>query len=149
MAREYPEAPVAGVGAVVVRRDEVLLVRRGTAPLLGRWSLPGGVLELGETLTEGIVREVFEETALRITPLAVVESFDRIHRDAEGRVQFHYVLVDFLCRFDGGEMEIGDDAAEGCWAARGDVSTDGPYKLEPLTCAVIEKAFAMAEALGL
>jgi len=96
MGREYPDAPVAGVGAVVLRAGKVLLVRRGTAPLLGRWSLPGGVLELGETLTEGIVREVLEETSLRITPLAVVESFDRIHRDAEGRVQFHYVLIDFL-----------------------------------------------------
>src|ERR1700761_5044524 len=131
MAREYPEAPVAGVGAVVVRGThcggEVLLVRRGTPPLLGRWSLPGGVLELGETLTEGIVREVFEETALAITPLAVVESFDRIHRDAEGRVQYHYVLIDFLCRCDGGELTIGDDAAEGCWADHADVSTDGPY----------------------
>jgi ADP-ribose pyrophosphatase YjhB (NUDIX family) len=128
---------------------EVLLVKRGTPPLLGRWSLPGGVLELGETLSEGIVREVFEETALRITPLAVVESFDRIHRDALGRVQFHYVLVDFLCRYDGGEIAIGDDAAEGCWAARADVSTGGPYQLEPLTCEVIEKAFAMGETLEL
>jgi len=147
MGRAYPQAPVAGVGAVVLREGQVLLVRRGREPLRGRWSLPGGVLELGETLVEGVVREVLEETGLRVVPRKIVETFDRIHRDAEGRVQYHYVLVDFLCHVEGGELLCGDDAEDACWAARAEVLPGGPYQLEPFTSAVIEKAFAMDEAL--
>jgi len=147
MGREYPLAPIAGVGGIVLRDRHVLLVRRGQQPLMGRWSLPGGVLELGETLTEGVVREVVEETGLQVTPIAVVESFDRIHRDAEGRVQYHYVLVDYLCHVVCGEMICGGDATEVCWAARAETAPGGPYQLEPLTSTVIEKAFVMEEAL--
>jgi 8-oxo-dGTP diphosphatase len=145
MGREYPQTPVAGVGAVVLRDGQVLLVRRGREPLRGRWSLPGGVLELGETLAQGVVREVLEETGLRVTPLFIVETFDRIHRDAEGRLQYHYVLADFLCHVEGGELVCGDDADEVCWASRAEAKPGGPYQLEAFTSTVIEKAFVMDE----
>jgi 8-oxo-dGTP diphosphatase len=98
--REYPASPIVGVGAVVFDADCVLLVRRAKAPLAGEWSLPGGAVELGETLEETIVREVAEETGLRVVPLQVVKAFDHIDRDVDGRIRFHYVLVDFLCRID-------------------------------------------------
>ncbi|HEY1799336.1 MAG TPA: NUDIX hydrolase [Terriglobales bacterium] len=98
--REYPKSPMVGVGAVVFDADCVLLVRRAKAPLAGEWSLPGGAVELGETLEEAIVREVAEEAGLRVTALQVVKAFDHIDRDAEGRIRFHYVLVDFFCRID-------------------------------------------------
>ena len=98
--REYPKSPLVGVGAVVFDADSVLLVRRAKAPLAGEWSLPGGAVELGETLEEAIVREVAEETGLRVMPLQVVKVFDHIDRDAEGGIRFHYVLVDFLCRIE-------------------------------------------------
>ncbi len=106
--REYPVSPIVGVGAVVFAADHVLLVRRTKAPLAGEWSLPGGAVELGETLEEAISREVAEEAGIRVTPLQVVKAFDHIDRDAEGRIRFHYVLVDFLCRI---EAEDGKNAA--------------------------------------
>src|SRR5277367_7191930 len=90
--REYPEAPIVGVGAVVIDGTKVLLVRRGQEPLKGEWSLPGGALELGETLQQGVVREVLEETGLIVVPGGIIEIFDRIVRDESGAVRFHYVL---------------------------------------------------------
>ena len=122
--REYPVAPMVGVGAVVFDADCVLLVRRAKAPLAGEWSLPGGAVELGETLEEAVLREVAEETGLRVTPLQVVKVFDHIDRDAEGRIRFHYVLVDFLCRIDaeGGKHGVetsvihhGSDVSDARW----------------------------------
>ena len=144
MRREYPDAPIAGVGAAIVRKDpdgtpSVLLIRRGTEPLRGEWSLPGGAVELGETLQEAIRREVLEETGLEIEVVDVVEAFDRISRDSEGRVRYHYVLVDFLCRPTGGALACATDALEGRWA--------GPQELAgltPLTVQVIHKAWHMA-----
>src|SRR6201996_9040981 len=94
--REYPEAPIVGVGAVVIDGTKVLLVRRANEPLKGEWSLPGGALEVGETLQQGIVREVLEETGITVAPAGAVEILDRIVRDEEsGRVRYHYVLIDF------------------------------------------------------
>jgi 8-oxo-dGTP diphosphatase len=114
--REYPERPWVGVGALIFREGRVLLVRRGHAPSLGEWSIPGGALEVGETLADGVKREVREETGLAVEPLAVVEVVDRIVRDEAGRVQFHYVLVDYLCRVSGGSEAWADDAVGLRWA---------------------------------
>ncbi|MGA8529621.1 MAG: NUDIX hydrolase [Acidobacteriaceae bacterium] len=149
MRREYPDAPIAGVGAVIVRDVpsrglQVLLIRRGQEPLKGEWSLPGGAVELGETLEEAICREVLEETGLAVETVDVVQAFDRISRDAEGRVRYHYVLIDFLCRVkdDSGVPEIiacATDALEARWAGPDDL--DG---LTPLTIEVIRKAWRMA-----
>jgi ADP-ribose pyrophosphatase YjhB (NUDIX family) len=143
--REYPDAPIAGVGAVIVRDDgpggqkQVLLIRRAQEPLKGEWSLPGGAVELGETLEEAIRREVLEETGLIVEIIDTVQAFDRISRDAEGRVRYHYVLIDFLCRITGGSLACATDALEGRWATADQL--DG---LTPLTVEVIRKAIKMA-----
>lgn len=142
MRREYPDAPIAGVGAVILHDGKVLLIERGQEPLKGQWSLPGGALELGETLEEGIRREVLEETGLIVEPAAVVEVFDRISRDAGGRVQYHYVLVDFLCRWTGGELACATDAASARWATLDEIEP-----ISDFTARVIRKAFAMDAAL--
>jgi len=149
MRREYPEAPIAGVGAVIVReaRDrsqQVLLIRRAQEPLKGEWSLPGGAVELGETLEEAVCREVLEETGLAVETIDVVQAFDRISRDADGRVRYHYVLVDFLCRVKAGApapeaVVCATDALEARWAGPDDLAG-----LTPLTLDVIRKAWRMA-----
>lgn len=151
MRREYPDAPIAGVGAVIVPKHtqnspaRVLLIRRGQEPLKGQWSLPGGAVELGETLEEAVRREVFEETGLLVEPVQMVKAFDRIARDSHGRVQYHYVLVDFLCRVTGGAdlarpVVCATDAVEARWA--GPDELDG---LTPLTVEVIRKAWELAQ----
>ncbi|HEX4310664.1 MAG TPA: NUDIX hydrolase [Acidobacteriaceae bacterium] len=145
MKREYPDAPIAGVGAVIVRDDgpggqkQALLIRRAQEPLKGEWSLPGGAVELGETLEEAIRREVLEETGLMVEIIDTVQAFDRISRDAEGRVRYHYVLIDFLCRITGGSLACATDALEGRWATADQL--DG---LTSLTVEVIRKAIKMA-----
>lgn len=141
MRREYPDAPIAGVGAVIVQGGLILLIRRGQQPLWGEWSLPGGAVELGETLEEAICREVLEETGLIVEPVEVVKAFDRIARDAQGRVQYHYVLIDFLCRVTGGTLACATDAVEARWAGPGDLAG-----LTPLTIEVIHKALRLPTA---
>jgi 8-oxo-dGTP diphosphatase len=139
--REYPEAPIVGVGAVVIDGTKVLLVRRGNEPLKGEWSLPGGALEVGETLQQGVVREVLEETGLTVTPAGVVEILDRIVRDEESeRVRYHYVLIDFVCRVIGGSPLVGSDADEVRWVDRAALDE---YQVAPVTVRVIEKAFGV------
>jgi 8-oxo-dGTP diphosphatase len=144
--REYPEAPIVGVGAVVIDVTKVLLVRRGNEPLKGEWSLPGGAVELGETLQRGVIREVLEETGLVVVPVGIVEVLDRITQDeilqdgASGRIRYHYVLVDFICHVTGGALREGSDADEVRWVAREEL---GEYRLPSLTVQVIEKAFSL------
>jgi 8-oxo-dGTP diphosphatase len=121
MGREYPDNPLIGVGAVIVEADRVLLIRRGTAPLLGEWSLPGGVLECGETLREAVVREAREETGLMVEPGEMLGVYERVIRDDEKRVRYHYVLIDFLCRSSGGDLKAGSDAADVRWFTRNEL----------------------------
>jgi 8-oxo-dGTP diphosphatase len=115
--RDYPEHPIIGVGAVIVHNGRVLLVRRASEPLRGEWSVPGGMLELGEKLRDGVCREVEEETGLKVESGEVLEVFDSIFTDTLGRTQYHYVLIDYLCRPLSGEARAGSDVSDVRWVA--------------------------------
>jgi len=115
MSREYPQRPIVGIGVAVLRPGAVLLVRRGRTPNLGAWSLPGGAQELGETAEAAARRELLEETALNVGPLHFAANVDSIHLDADGRVRFHYTILDFAARWDGGEPVAGGDITEVAW----------------------------------
>ena len=143
-SRRYPERPVVGVAGVVFEAGRVLLVERGSPPQQGSWSLPGGVLELGESLADGLRRELREETGLEVRVLEVVEVFERILQDGAGRVEYHYVLVDYLCEKAGGELRAGDDVRRAEWVERERL---GEYEITPGTLEVIEKAFAVRDRL--
>ena len=145
MQREYPLAPLVGVGAVVVDVGRVLLVRRGREPLKGEWSLPGGMLELGEGLTAGVVREVREETGLDVEPVELVELLDRIYREGE-RVRYHYVIADYLCRVTGGTLKAASDAEAVRWVERAEWSSHTALELDPITVRVIEMGWQKAQA---
>jgi 8-oxo-dGTP diphosphatase len=150
LRREYPDAPIIGVGAVVIDGNKVLLVRRGQEPLKGEWSLPGGALELGETLQQGVVREVLEETGLTVVPAGIVEVLDRITQDdLSGRIRYHYVLVDFLCHVASGALRGGSDAEEARWVGQEELHEQGCYRLAPVTVRVIEKAFRLGQVSDL
>src|SRR5687767_2941674 len=123
--RHFPARPVVGVGAVVFDGDHVLLVQRAHAPLKGEWSLPGGAVELGETLAAALVREVREETGIDVEVGPVVEVLDRLHRDADGRLQYHYVVVDYLCRPLSTRIVHGTDADNARWVDPADLPTYG------------------------
>jgi ADP-ribose pyrophosphatase YjhB (NUDIX family) len=144
-SRHYPERPVVGVGGVVIEGDSVVLIKRRFEPLAGQWSLPGGSLEIGETLAAGVAREVFEETGLDVDVGDVVEVFDRILLDADGRVRYHFVLIDYLCRPRGGTLQAGSDVADARWVRPGDLAS---YRLTPKATAVIERALALVHAPG-
>jgi ADP-ribose pyrophosphatase YjhB (NUDIX family) len=117
------------------------MVERGREPLKGFWSLPGGCVETGETLVEAVAREMLEETGLVVEPIFIVEVFERINRDAEGRVEYHYVLVDYLCRVTGGTLAAQDDASRADWLP---LASLGEYRITEGTVPVIEKAFRIA-----
>ena len=115
MKREYPERPLIGVGAVIVDQGRVVVIKRGSPPLLGEWSIPGGLLELGETVRQGVEREALEETGLVVESGEFLGVFDRIVPDDAGKIRFHYVLLDYLCRPVSGSLQAGQDAAEAKW----------------------------------
>lgn len=139
--RVFPNRPVVGVGGVVVDDRRVLLVKRARPPLAGEWSLPGGAVEIGETLAAALQRELLEETGLMVDVGPVVEVLDRIHLDVEGRVEYHYVLVDYLCTVIGGNLHAGSDAADARWASTADLSE---FNLSAPALDVIARALELA-----
>jgi 8-oxo-dGTP diphosphatase len=122
MQREYPDRPLVGVGAIVVDKGRVVLIKRGKAPLLGEWSIPGGMLELGETLRKGAEREALEETGLVVRATELLGVFDRIVPDDDKRTLYHYVLVDFLCERVSGDLQASGDASEARWFTSDEVA---------------------------
>jgi 8-oxo-dGTP diphosphatase len=140
MAREYPERPIVGIGGVILNEARVVLIRRRYEPLAGHWSIPGGTLELGETLEAGVVREMREETGLDVEVGPVIEVFDRIMYDDERRVRYHFVLVDYLCWPVGGELHHGSDVDAAVFAGLEDLAR---YNLTQKATAVIMRAFEL------
>jgi len=143
MAREYPPGPVVGVGGVVTREGRALIVRRAHEPRKGEWSLPGGLVELGERLIDAVRREIAEETGLQVEVGPMVETFDRVHHDSEGRVRFHFVIVDYLCVASSGEAVAGSDAEAVAWVTGDELAA---YRVNPHAAAVIRKGLLMAAA---
>jgi len=142
MKREYPDFPLVGVGAIIIEDGRVLLVKRGHPPLAGEWSIPGGVLEVGETLREAAIREAREETCLRVEPADLMGVYDRVSRDDDGGTVYHYVLIDFLCRRVGGEARAADDADEVRWFT---LEEAGELALPEDTAEVIRLGFQKAD----
>lgn len=138
-SRRYPSRPYLGVGALIFQDGKLLLVERGHEPLKGYWSLPGGIVECGEKLEQSIRREVLEETGLEVEPLSVFEIFERIIPDADGKAEYHYVLIDYLCRPIGGRLAAASDASGVVWVAQERLRD---YRLTDGTLAVVERAFA-------
>jgi len=139
MQRDFPELPLVGIGAIIIEADRVVLVKRAHPPIQGHWSIPGGVLEVGEMVREAAIREAREETGLIVEPGELLGVYDRILRDPEHRVQYHYVLIDFLCRAVEGELLAASDAAEVRWFTREELPS---LNLAEDTLDVIGKGFA-------
>ncbi len=146
-SREYPDRPVVGVGGVIIDRRQTLLIRRGSEPLLGEWSIPGGTLEIGESLEEGVARELLEETGIKVRVLQLIEVFDRIYtgdtsRSAQQkkRPRFHYVIADYLCERLGGEPRAGSDVTEVAFAREEELAR---FHLTETATRILKKAFAM------
>ncbi len=136
MKRDYPDRPIVGVGAVVVNGGRALVVRRATEPLKGEWSIPGGMLELGEKLREGVAREVLEETGLKVEVGDVLDVFDSIFPDPDGRTQYHFVLIDFLCHVLGGDLRPASDVSDAKWVT---IEESGSLGMKEVTVGVIRK----------
>jgi 8-oxo-dGTP diphosphatase len=154
--REYPELPIVGVGGVIIERERVLLARRGSEPMRGEWSIPGGVLEVGESLAEGVMRELREETGLAVRVLELIEALDRILPEpaayplqaagsggARARPRYHFVILDYLCEIVEGEPRAGGDITELAFVREDELPR---YALTPAVIRVVGKAFAMARA---
>ena len=146
-ARRYPERPIVGVLAVVMRGDSVLVVRRANPPLSGRWGFPGGVLELGETVAQGAMRELVEETGVTAEAAGPLTVIDTIDRDKEGRVRYHYTLVAVIGTWQSGEGVAGDDADEVAWLTRGEIVEQG-LPTAPALLPLIDLALARREDAG-
>jgi ADP-ribose pyrophosphatase YjhB (NUDIX family) len=149
-SREYPERPVVGVGGVIVDRGRTVLIRRGTEPLLGQWSIPGGTIEVGETIEEAVRRELREETGLEVRVLELIELFDRIYlengasptRDKR-KPRYHYVIADYLCELLGGEPRAGSDVTDLAFAREEELPQ---FHLTEKATSVLKRAFAMSRA---
>jgi 8-oxo-dGTP diphosphatase len=139
MRREFPETPLVGVGAIIIENKRVVLVKRAHPPLQAEWSIPGGVLEVGELVREAAIREAYEETGLTVEPGELLGVYDRVLRDASQRVQYHYVLIDLLCRRVAGDLAAASDAAEVRWFTLEELPA---LKLSEDTLDVIRKGFA-------
>ena len=144
MGREYPLRPIVGVGAIIIENENVLIVRRGQPPRMGVWSIPGGGVHLGEDLEEACIREVKEETGLDVEILSEGRVLNRVTRDEWGRVQFHYVLIDFVCRPTGGVLQAASDISEATWVPLSEVSS-----LSPMTSGTAEFILESVTALNL
>jgi 8-oxo-dGTP diphosphatase len=149
-SREYPERPMVGIGGVIIDRGRTLLIRRGSEPLRGEWSIPGGTLELGETLEEGVTRELLEETGVHVRVLELIEVFDRIYLDdaATGggnrrKPRFHYVIVDYLCERISGEPRAGSDVTDVAFASEDELAK---FSLTETAARILKKAFVMDRA---
>jgi 8-oxo-dGTP diphosphatase len=153
-SREYPERPLVGVGGVVIDKARALLIRRASEPLRGEWSIPGGMLELGETLEEGVARELLEETGLQVRVLELIEVFERIvyPQNAEpagiggknpARPRFHYVIADYLCERVSGELAAASDVTDVVFAREEELD---PFSLTETALRILHKAFAMDRA---
>ena len=143
MGREYPLRPIVGVGAIILDKENVLIVRRGQPPKMGAWSIPGGGVHLGEDLEEACMREVKEETGLDVKILSEGRVLNRVTRDEWGRVQFHYVLIDFVCRAIGGVLQAASDISEAKWVPLSEVSS-----LSPMTSGTAEFILESVAALN-
>ena len=132
---------MVGVGGVVIRDERALLIRRGSAPLEGEWSIPGGMLEIGETILEGVQRELLEETAIEVKVLDLIEVFERLTRDEAGKLKYHFVILDYLCEAVRGEARAGSDVTDVAWARAEELDA---YSLTTTATRVIQKAFEMA-----
>ncbi|MGA9882210.1 MAG: NUDIX hydrolase [Candidatus Acidiferrales bacterium] len=141
--REYPSQPIVGVGGVIVSNGRALLIKRGSPPLKGQWSIPGGLLEIGETLMEGVRRELREETAIEVRPIDLIEVFERIELDGSGKARYHFVVLDYLCQALSGEAHAGSDVTDVAWATAEELAA---YSLSSTATRVILKAFEMARA---
>lgn len=142
-SREYPVRPIPGVGVIVRRGDQVLLIQRGKEPGRGMWGLPGGAIELGETIRAAAVREVREECGIEIALGEVIDAVDILWRDDAGRAQYHYVVVDFLAQYVSGELRADSDVMDARWIAPRELNT---YALPEMTRAVIAKVLAREES---
>jgi 8-oxo-dGTP diphosphatase len=138
--REYPDRPLVGVGGVVIADGRTLLIRRGSAPLQGHWSIPGGMLELSESIVEGVRRELAEETGLEVRVLDLIEVFERIVPGEGGRTRYHFVILDYLCEMAGGEARAGSDVTDVAWAGEEELEK---YSLTAMATRVIKRAFEM------
>ncbi len=141
MSGAYPEYPRVAVGAVVFHRNRVLLVRRGKPPAAGLWAIPGGSVRLGESLQEAAKREILEETGILVRVKDPVFTFDMVERDAKGRIRFHYVIIDLLADYLGGDLRPGDDAQEACWALPRDLND---LRLSEKTRQMLSEQFGFA-----